>query len=200
VRLSRCEVRDHINYRKNDRWPSYRFYRALQRLKSPMRYVCEIFGTPRFSSFSTQSTQGGHLVSAGLRPTILLYEHVGRAHVSFRAICDVCSLRSLAKKHLNCELRTVKFGAGYLAPCPTIRRSLPAFPDKRTISEPIGMSQTCQIGDIAPKRPPNKAPYVVGRDGQSRQANMMTRNAVDYRPISMISQTIKKNATQNSGE
>ena len=28
ARLSRCEVRDHINYRKNDRWPSYRFYRA----------------------------------------------------------------------------------------------------------------------------------------------------------------------------
>src|SRR5260370_40177921 len=26
-------------------------------------------------------------------------------------------------------------------------------PDKRTISEPIGMSQTCQISDIAPKRP-----------------------------------------------
>jgi hypothetical protein len=28
VRLSSCEVRDHINYRKNDRWRSYRFYRA----------------------------------------------------------------------------------------------------------------------------------------------------------------------------
>ena len=55
MRLSRCEVRDHINYRKNDRWRSHRFYRALQRLKSPMRYVCEIFGAPRFSSFSTQS-------------------------------------------------------------------------------------------------------------------------------------------------
>jgi integrase len=24
-----CEVRDHINYRKNDRWRSYRFYRGL---------------------------------------------------------------------------------------------------------------------------------------------------------------------------
>ena len=55
MRLSRCEVRDHIKYRKNDRWRSYRFYRALQRLKSPMRYICEIFGAPRFSSFSTQS-------------------------------------------------------------------------------------------------------------------------------------------------
>ena len=55
MRLSRCELRDHINCRKNDRWPSYRFYRALQRLKSPMRYICEIFGAQRFSSFSTQS-------------------------------------------------------------------------------------------------------------------------------------------------
>jgi hypothetical protein len=60
VRLARCEVRDHINYRKNDRWRPYRFYRALQRLKSPMRYICEIFGAPRFSSFSTQSAQNGH--------------------------------------------------------------------------------------------------------------------------------------------
>jgi len=55
VRLRRRELRDHINYRKNDRWASYRFYRALQRLKSPMCYICEIFGAPRFSSFSTQS-------------------------------------------------------------------------------------------------------------------------------------------------
>ena len=53
--VSLREVRDHINYRKNDRWPSYRFYSALQRLKSPTRYICEIFGAPQFSSFSTQS-------------------------------------------------------------------------------------------------------------------------------------------------
>jgi len=59
VRLSRCEVRDHINYRKNDRWRSHRFYRALQRLKSPMRYICGIFGAPPFSSFSTQSANSG---------------------------------------------------------------------------------------------------------------------------------------------
>ena len=51
ARLSRCGVRDHINYSKNDRWRSYRFYRALQRLKSPMRYICEIFGAPRFRVF-----------------------------------------------------------------------------------------------------------------------------------------------------
>jgi hypothetical protein len=53
-------VRDHINYRKNHRWRSHRFYRALQRLKSPMRYICEIFGAPQFSSFSTQSLQSGN--------------------------------------------------------------------------------------------------------------------------------------------
>jgi hypothetical protein len=53
------EVRDRINYRKNDRWRSHRFYSALQRLKSPMRYICEIFRAPRFSSFSTQSARSG---------------------------------------------------------------------------------------------------------------------------------------------
>jgi hypothetical protein len=60
VCLSRCEMGDHINYRKNDRWRSYRFYKALQRLKSPMRDICEIFGAPRFSSFSTQSAPLRH--------------------------------------------------------------------------------------------------------------------------------------------
>jgi len=39
MRLFRCELRDHINYRKNDRRPSYRFYRTLQRRKLPMRYI-----------------------------------------------------------------------------------------------------------------------------------------------------------------
>ena len=69
---SRGEVRDHINYRKNDRWPSNLFYRALQRLKSPMRYICEIFGAPRFSSFSTQSANYGHLLRLGLSSSVLL--------------------------------------------------------------------------------------------------------------------------------
>lgn len=32
---------DHINYRK-DLSRSYRFDRALQRLKSPTRYICEV--------------------------------------------------------------------------------------------------------------------------------------------------------------
>ena len=39
MRLSRCEVRDHINDRKVDRWCSYRVCRALQRLKLPMSYI-----------------------------------------------------------------------------------------------------------------------------------------------------------------
>jgi len=59
VRVPRCELRDRINCRKNDRWPSYRFYRALQRLKSSIRCICEIFGAARFSSFSTQSVKNG---------------------------------------------------------------------------------------------------------------------------------------------
>ena len=46
MRLSRCELRDYINYRKNDRWRSYQFYRALQRLKSPMRCISR-FSEPR---------------------------------------------------------------------------------------------------------------------------------------------------------
>ena len=69
MRLSRCEVRDHINYRKNDRWLSHQFYRALQRRKSPMRYVCEIFGAPRFSSFSTISARSSHSHTGTIRPT-----------------------------------------------------------------------------------------------------------------------------------
>jgi len=52
VRLSRGELRDHINYCKNDRRLSYRFYGALLRLKSPMRYICEIFGARRFRVYT----------------------------------------------------------------------------------------------------------------------------------------------------
>ena len=65
MRLTRCEVGDRINYHKNGRWRSHRFYRALQWLKSPMRYVCEIFGAPRFSSFSTQSARVQTLIREG---------------------------------------------------------------------------------------------------------------------------------------
>jgi hypothetical protein len=59
VRLSRCEVRDHMNCRKNDRWPSYRLYSALQRQKLPMRYICEIFGARDFRVFQHNQGQTG---------------------------------------------------------------------------------------------------------------------------------------------
>src|SRR5664279_5379834 len=59
MRLSRFDVRDHINCRKNDRWPSPQLYGALQRLKSSTRYICVIFGSSRFSSFSTVSAKSG---------------------------------------------------------------------------------------------------------------------------------------------
>ena len=59
MRFPRCELRDHIVSRKNDHWLSYRCYRALPRLKSPMRYICEIFGAARFSTFATLSAQSG---------------------------------------------------------------------------------------------------------------------------------------------
>jgi hypothetical protein len=37
------------------------FNAALRRAKNnPMRYICEIFGAPRFSSFSTQSVRRRH--------------------------------------------------------------------------------------------------------------------------------------------
>jgi hypothetical protein len=70
VRPPCCELGDHMNYRKNDRRPSYRFYSALQRQKSPMRYICKIFGAPRFSSFSTQSAQSGDPGMSALTPLL----------------------------------------------------------------------------------------------------------------------------------
>ena len=59
VHLSCCEVRDHMNYRKNDRRSSYQFYSASQRQKSPKRYICEIFEPRDFGVFSTQSAISG---------------------------------------------------------------------------------------------------------------------------------------------
>jgi hypothetical protein len=70
VRFYRCDVRDHMNYRKGDRLPSYRFYRALHRQKLPMRYIREIFGAPRFSSFSTQSANSSHGTHPELEATV----------------------------------------------------------------------------------------------------------------------------------
>jgi hypothetical protein len=53
------EVHGKVDHRKSDRWLSYRFYSTSQRQKLPLRYVCEIFGARRFSSFSTQSAMSG---------------------------------------------------------------------------------------------------------------------------------------------
>ena len=63
MRLSRCEVRDHINCRKNDRWRSHRFYSALQRQNSPNRYICEIFGASRFSSIQHNQPEADIMLS-----------------------------------------------------------------------------------------------------------------------------------------
>jgi hypothetical protein len=58
VRLSRCEVRDHINCRKNDRWRSYRFCRALPGLKSPNALHSRDFRSPAiFEFFNTIGTE-----------------------------------------------------------------------------------------------------------------------------------------------
>src|SRR6476659_3968642 len=104
VRLSRCEVRDHINYRKNDRWRSHRFYRALQRLKSSTRYICEIFGAPPFSSFSTQSANSGHS-RAGLSPKSWI-ARASRAHVRVMAVFEpVVGQRRPNGGDLNCFCR-----------------------------------------------------------------------------------------------
>jgi hypothetical protein len=50
VRRFRYEVRGQMNYRKNDRWP---FYSALQRQKSPMRYMRDFRSPAIFEFFNT---------------------------------------------------------------------------------------------------------------------------------------------------
>ena len=60
---------------------SHRFYRVLQRLKSPMRNICEIFGAPQFSSFSTQSAKSRPDADVGrfLRNIIVFRQSLWRA-------------------------------------------------------------------------------------------------------------------------
>jgi hypothetical protein len=82
VRLSRCEVRDHINYRKIDRWRSYRFYRALQRLESLTCDICEIFGALRFLSFSTQSARSSRSMDASAKRSHRVIMHLGDLRLS----------------------------------------------------------------------------------------------------------------------
>ena len=61
MRLTGRDVRDHIKHSKAVWWRSYRFYRALRRLKSATVIIREIFDVPRFLSFSTQSANRRHL-------------------------------------------------------------------------------------------------------------------------------------------
>ena len=106
MRLSRCEVRDHMNYRKNDRWLSYQLYRALQRLKSRMRYVFEIFGAPRFSTFSTISAITRHPPRKRLMNDAFLmaphYHHSKQTDFADRG----CVVASSVQTHTQCPLST----------------------------------------------------------------------------------------------
>src|SRR6478736_3020378 len=48
-------VRDRIESQQNDHRPSYISYRGLRRPRQLKRNLCEIFGAPQFSTFSTAS-------------------------------------------------------------------------------------------------------------------------------------------------
>jgi len=65
--------------------PSYRFYGALQQLKSPMRYVCEIFEVPRFSSFSHNPPE------AAVRPGSLFFRS-DNAGITPHDLCETVPL------------------------------------------------------------------------------------------------------------
>ena len=55
MRLSSCEVRDHINSRKNDHWSSHRVLQSLAAAEIANALHLRDFGAPRFSS--SQSRQ-----------------------------------------------------------------------------------------------------------------------------------------------
>src|SRR6476469_1673651 len=55
----RGNVRDHIESQQNDHRPSYMPYRGLRRPRQLNPDVCEIFGAPQFSTFSTASVING---------------------------------------------------------------------------------------------------------------------------------------------
>ena len=63
VRLSCCEVRDHINCRKNDRWRSHRFYRARRIHQKPARQ----------STFQMRAAGQAPHASCGSGAVILLF-------------------------------------------------------------------------------------------------------------------------------
>jgi hypothetical protein len=59
VRPMRSNVRDHIELQQNDHRPSYMPCRGLGRPRQPKPDLCEIFGAPQISTFSTASTLFG---------------------------------------------------------------------------------------------------------------------------------------------
>ena len=75
MRLSRCEVRDHINYRKSDRWPSDQFYRPCSGEIANALHLRD-FRSPAISSFSTQSARCGHFLRTPRFP-LLRDEYAG---------------------------------------------------------------------------------------------------------------------------
>src|SRR5260370_40207963 len=74
-------VRDHIESQQNDHRPSYMPYRGLRRPRQLKPDLCEIFGAPRFSTFSTASTRFGHL--AGSKSEAAIAQRLG-AHCAIR--------------------------------------------------------------------------------------------------------------------
>jgi hypothetical protein len=127
VRLSRCEVRVHINDRDHRRL--YLFYGALQRLKPPTRYICELFGAPRFSSFSTLSANTGLTCSskqhhestlARLICAVLIGRRLlERSDLTSTIKCSchfpvIFEKRIVALKLLQCSLRKTNTEGGFV--------------------------------------------------------------------------------------
>ena len=54
-----ANVRDHIESQQNDHRASYISYRGLRRPRQLKPDLCEIFGAPQFSTFSTASVKLG---------------------------------------------------------------------------------------------------------------------------------------------
>jgi hypothetical protein len=128
VRLSRFDLRDHINCRKNDRWPSYQFYRALQRPKSSIRYICEIFGVPRFSSFQ----HNRHLSDISRCPT---WGFGGITEVEFRARLET----RIAPRHRVSKAGTIEFVGGAIN---CVVRNLSLTGAAIEVSDPPGIPES----------------------------------------------------------
>jgi hypothetical protein len=89
-------VRDQVNYRKSDRWRSYRFYRALQRLKIANALHLREFRRPAiFEFFNTIGAK---------RP---LMRQTGRAdfrHPAFRQTRVEINCRTIPDSACDCLL------------------------------------------------------------------------------------------------